>query len=165
MSLVSDLGVLSDRFTIHALSTNETFPSVTLPYFEVAAGRDVRQVTGIIGSVAFAPLVTLDQKAEWEAYSLQHQNWLEESERALSLPSSYQGLNISSYIYDRDVNGNTYPVQGVGPYFPLWQVSPPPSNLSQFINFNLASSGLFNAMLENATHLNGKWSLHLMRFR
>jgi hypothetical protein len=64
--------------TIAAGYLNSTFPFHTEPEFEISAGF-VDGMGGIMAA-AFAPLVTNDQRDQWEAYAVEHQGWIQQSD-------------------------------------------------------------------------------------
>jgi hypothetical protein len=63
--------------TSEAIMSNQVFPNVTLPHFEVTGGF-VDGMGGIMMAL-FAPLIPASQKQRWEEYSVQHQDWLNSS--------------------------------------------------------------------------------------
>eukprot|EP00538_Stauroneis_constricta_P004206 CAMPEP_0119548300 /NCGR_PEP_ID=MMETSP1352-20130426/2241_1 /TAXON_ID=265584 /ORGANISM="Stauroneis constricta, Strain CCMP1120" /LENGTH=852 /DNA_ID=CAMNT_0007593523 /DNA_START=60 /DNA_END=2618 /DNA_ORIENTATION=+ len=64
---------LSTMITTLALNTGSTFPNVTIPNFEML-GCNFRIVSGAT-FVSFSVLVTDDQRAGWNAYAQQNQNF------------------------------------------------------------------------------------------
>ena len=58
----------SVHITTTALVTNQSFPLVTVPYFEIG-GADTRVLADSV-DVWYCPLVTSNTRAEWEAYAL-----------------------------------------------------------------------------------------------
>jgi hypothetical protein len=68
---------LCGTITSEAILSNQVFPNVTLPYFEITGGF-VDGMGGIMMAL-FAPLIPASQKEEWEEYSVQHQDWLNRS--------------------------------------------------------------------------------------
>ena len=69
---------LSAAVTIAMNVTNSTFPYVTVPAYEITGGY--ADGMGGIMLAALAPLVKAEEKERWEAYSVEHQGWLQESE-------------------------------------------------------------------------------------
>ena len=68
---------LSSQVTIAAGLMNSSFPFHTEPQYEMTGGF-VDGMGGIM-SAAFAPLVSVNQREEWEKYSVENQGWIEES--------------------------------------------------------------------------------------
>jgi hypothetical protein len=68
---------LCGTITSEAIMSNQVFPNVTLPHFEVTGGF-VDGMGGIMMAL-FAPLIPASQKEQWEEYSVQHQDWLNSS--------------------------------------------------------------------------------------
>lgn len=67
---------LTAQITSHALNTNETFPFVTLPDFERRATTTL-QLAEVV-AIAMYPIITLEQRDAWTAYSVANQGWLNE---------------------------------------------------------------------------------------
>jgi hypothetical protein len=57
--------------------TNQTWPYVTIPDFAVRAAKVLPFSDAIV--VYFAPVVTPDQREQWEKYSVEHDHWIYES--------------------------------------------------------------------------------------
>jgi hypothetical protein len=149
----------------------ETFPFVTQPQFEIAAGY-ADGMGGIMG-VMYAPRVLPSQKEAWEEYSVKEApGWLEESfrlkiahpshrdavhgtfqdhehDRRRQLQDDDEPQNVSSFIYKWEdgvqVPETVTPGQAM---YPVWQTSPP--DLIP-INNNLLSDArvleLYNTMI------------------
>ena len=66
----------ADQITSHSLSTNETFPCVTLPNFEIQGGY-TRKQAGVLALLVL-PIVSTEDRSKWEAYSVANQGWLTE---------------------------------------------------------------------------------------
>ena len=70
------LEAFSTQITSHAISSNSTFPFVTLPDFERHATHTL-QLAEVVALLVF-PIVTAETRQEWEAYSRANQAWLVE---------------------------------------------------------------------------------------
>ncbi|KAG7366318.1 adenylate/guanylate cyclase [Nitzschia inconspicua] len=68
---------LCGTITSESLMSNQIFPNVTLPDFEITGGF-VDGMGGIMMAL-FAPLIPSSQKKKWEEYSVLHQDWLNRS--------------------------------------------------------------------------------------
>jgi hypothetical protein len=68
---------LSSSVTSFAASTNATFPFVTMPDFEVW-GSHVRDLSGS-HVIYWLPMVTDEQRGDWEVYAMQHRSHVDES--------------------------------------------------------------------------------------
>jgi len=72
---------LSSVITSEIMASNQSAPFVTIPNFEVTGG--FTEGMGGMVAIVFAPLLRFSEAAslreEWEAYSVQHKGWLEES--------------------------------------------------------------------------------------
>jgi len=93
---------LSAAVTSRAQGMDAEFPFVTMPRYEIAAGY--ADGLGGIMFAAFAPLVTSDQRIEWETYAQQNVDWIDESERLRQVhPSHRDPLHgtIQDHEHDR----------------------------------------------------------------
>jgi hypothetical protein len=169
---------LASALTVEALISEQAFPFVTQPHFEITGGF-VDGMGGIM-MVLFAPLVTESQRGAWKNYSVQHQNWLNESEwlkvnsphhrdplhgtiqdhehdrklfalnKDMDLPETISIIptQIWSWNGDDKVVVNTTSADGM--YAPLWQSSP---HFADTVNVDLLSdkriSNLYNMMIQN----------------
>jgi hypothetical protein len=70
------------------MAFNETWPFVTTPDFEIKGANTRLDAT--MEFVMFAPIVTEENSARWEEYSVDHQNWL--------VKSTEQGLQTSAWF-------------------------------------------------------------------
>jgi class 3 adenylate cyclase len=126
-SLDITLGAV-DIFIVKAVSyakySNSTWPFVTIPDFAVQAAK-------LLGSSAAVhcnmyPLVSKNQRAAWEPYSLLNDAWVEESINMQARNKNYDGPILTEY----ETLGSIHGVQGViaesdpGPFMPSWQSSP-----------------------------------------
>jgi hypothetical protein len=158
------LDSFSVAVTSHAISVGATFPNVTLPDYEVHACNNRILADGLF--VFYSPVVTDDARKGWEAYATENQGHLfpaylnevqlkteqdikygynvddvgmDGGARALLL-DSIEDKSFREEIWGPVGAGETQP-QGIGPYSPLWQISPvlPLENLLNFdyLDFNL----------------------------
>lgn len=119
----------------HARVTSNEWPFETFPFFESVASH-FRNVSGT-GLIIMAPVVRGSaEKDEWSLYSVQHQDWVEES---------YATMGWTGLPYP--IQGTIYDVSSTGVVFestddltmPLWQISEPPKDTG-IINYNLLSN-------------------------
>jgi hypothetical protein len=61
----------------HARASNQTWPFVTLPDFAVRMSKTVHLSRTI--NMNFLPLVTPDQRKDWEAYAIRNDDWVNET--------------------------------------------------------------------------------------
>jgi hypothetical protein len=68
---------LASLIQAHAMDTNQTWPLVTVSFFEthVMATRSLTEAYG----VTLFPFVESSNREDWEIYSVQHRDWLNES--------------------------------------------------------------------------------------
>lgn len=144
---------LSTAVTSHSLQSNETFPFLTIPHFEIRGTKNLILSRAL--QYTYAPLIKQSQKAEWESYVAQEKDWLDESiawqnevESASNEMQSRRYLDegssaITEYIWIGSVETK---VEQAGPgiefshadYAPIWQQSPAPKD-GGLINFDLLS--------------------------
>jgi class 3 adenylate cyclase len=118
----------ADSFIVKVVSyakySNSTWPFVTVPDFAV-------QVAKLLGSSAAIhcnvyPLVSKNQRAAWEQYSLLNDAWVEDGISTQARNKNYDGPILTDYgtlgiIHDNvGVVAETDP----GPFMPVWQSSP-----------------------------------------
>jgi hypothetical protein len=121
-NIISSHRLLSEHITATAIATNQTWPFVTIPHLEVEASY-CRQTSGA-EVLSVAPIVAQKDIARWGVYSVEHQNWLQES-RAIIRNSGRAGtLSLSSYV-----EGNIFPLiyEAADAFFslPIPAVNPP----------------------------------------
>ena len=125
------------------MSTNASWPHVTLPHFDIRSTERFEQRAGA-ELIIFAPLVQRAQKESWEKYAVQHQGWIEEDLFYRGLRYAKPG-NIPDKIYplfaELDDHQNDF-------YVPVWQVGPVPTNAS-IINLDLYSHPSFRRMIDD----------------
>jgi hypothetical protein len=109
--------------------------------------------------LSYAPLVKLLEREAWEAYAQEHQTWIQDGQdfhssqmtRALSTnlvdPAPAQVPNISESIFYYNAEGNPAVEKSKGPFLPIWQIAPVPSN-PQMINLNLLSHPVYSLLYQ-----------------
>ena len=108
-----------------ATSTNATFPTVTVPLFEIT-GYTARH-EGHLDMVAYTPVVTEAQRAEWQRYAIDNMDWIEQSRMFLSGKeeggdgASSTNTAVRPFIWQMDELGQEIPAFPA-PYLPMWQV-------------------------------------------
>ena len=137
-----------------AIATNAEFPFVTVPTFEIL-GQVTRAKSGV-EFLLFTPIVNDTILNEWGNYTEKNQWWVDES-RTLALasgeghwvPDDYSRKPIKPRIFEYDLEDPTVEIEPTNssPYFPIWQMSPPPFDPSHIINFNRASKPFFASHL------------------
>ena len=70
------LEAFSTQITSYGISSNSTFPFITLPDFERHATYTL-QLAEVVALLTF-PIITAETRSEWEAYSVANQGWLME---------------------------------------------------------------------------------------
>eukprot|EP00934_Nitzschia_sp_Nitz4_P006775 Nitzschia sp. Nitz4//scaffold127_size64804//37229//39533//NITZ4_006180-RA/size64804-augustus-gene-0.59-mRNA-1//-1//CDS//3329534762//6765//frame0 len=155
----------SAQLTSYAESSNSSWPYVALPDFERKATyvRELSQVQ----TLTFIPIVTKEDKGEWERFSIQNQGWFLEGLEVQGIPPKEwdqesidflssqwgvpNGTEIPHEIFNVIGNG-TGPVNEEGPYAIWWQFAPvlPTSSV---VNYNTLShptrSRPIRALMEN----------------
>jgi class 3 adenylate cyclase len=133
-NLFGTMRTASNSITGASVTTNRAFPYVTVPAFEIL-GEGVRRQSGAEWLI-YAPKVEESQVERWNLHATANQGWYDES-KTLAVALSEGSLTSSDYapgglmpfIYDLtiDENGNPVPMTSQnGPFYPLWQMSPPP---------------------------------------
>jgi hypothetical protein len=132
---------LSETITGAAWATNSTFPFVTPPIFEVHAFH--ARVKSGVEAILYNPLIlSQDDVPAWNNYSVENQGWIEESRAIVKSGAAENGtifLNgtVVPFIWTTESFEalNPVPVEGDGPFFPIWMMSPPPLR-PEFVNLN-----------------------------
>jgi class 3 adenylate cyclase len=161
--MIDSCDALSIAYTSYALSSNSTFPNVTLPNFQlVSANSRIMSETVVFN---YHPMVTDETRKGWEAYVVE--NRVEFNISTLSEYSSiaYQdaeynqshGRNLQVIQGFQDEIGNLGPdglvhpaLPGTGPYLPIWQLSPF-TPIPVLFNFNVLSHPASPAYKETIT--------------
>jgi hypothetical protein len=76
-NIFSTFRSLAETITASSFATEETFPFVTVPGFEVA-GRHARIQSGI-EILAYTPLISKENTSLWQQYAFSRQGWIDES--------------------------------------------------------------------------------------
>jgi hypothetical protein len=95
--------------------------------------------------IAYTPLIkNTVERDEWKDFSVGHDNWIADGHAFY--PDAEENVAelepISSAIYRLDDQGDAVLDLTSGPYFPAWQMSPPPTD-TEIVNFNYASDAVF----------------------
>jgi class 3 adenylate cyclase len=118
----------ADAFILKVVSyarySNSTWPFVTTPDFAVQAAK----LLSISSAVFFNqyPLVSNDQRAEWEKYSIENDAWVEDGIQVQARNKNYAGPIVTEYETHGIIHDNDGDVaqSNPGPYLPAWQSSP-----------------------------------------
>jgi len=141
------VNTLADQITSHALTSGQTFPTVTLPHFEIH-GNDAR-IQGDTVGIQFMPLVTDENRGQWEEYALAEREQIDvafdEDTRLRKEQDEYFGLNSTldtnctqqqpsanetilddgtgfhPRIWTEGALNNYDDADGTGPFLPFWQ--------------------------------------------
>jgi len=167
------INVMADAITSYALSSGETFPGVTLPNFAVH-GSNVR-LQSDSPLVSWMPLVTDDNRLEWEEYALANRSQWDEAyqedvelrnwqDQEFGIISNFTSMPRPSNPADTNVlnDGTGFHPQifsygmvtprgdepeGSGPFLPLWQRSPVHPMNQMLLNFNIATAQTLSGVL------------------
>jgi hypothetical protein len=117
---------IADSFALglvsYATHTNQKWPFVTLPDFGKRSAKIRTLAKGKV--ISIYPLVTLEQREQWQNYSLQHDDWVQEGLEVQANDIRYQGKIVSEYETNGVIHNNFGPSQEPGPFLPKWQTSP-----------------------------------------
>jgi hypothetical protein len=138
--------------TSETLSTQATWPFVTVPHFEVR-GLELNELSNSL-MIGFSPLVPGHLKEAWETYATHMQDWIEEGvDYNIDLHKEFiwqvEHLEpISPHIYKLsdsakdDPETARIPVTGDGPFLPVWQFAPAPHSV-RVVNYDLLNNEVF----------------------
>jgi hypothetical protein len=144
-NIVGLVNILSLVISSWAGSFDAQWPNFTLPDFE-QWGVESRFLTGAV-LIAFSPLVKHEDRAAWEAYSFENQQWIADGSSLYGVPGS-EVRDISRFIYRR-TSRSYVPEVEMEKYSPVWQMSPPPPDAS-VVNFNLFNNPTFERLVNFA---------------
>ena len=143
-NIITVLSSISISITTHALDKGESWPFVTMPYFDAQVDQVLEAAEA--NYVAFCPLVENDQRSEWET-------WTASNDSSVVTPFIFhqaltnQGLGSAERSPDAEV------------YAPVWQVSP---SKPDFINKNLLDNPVLSTIIENFEETQGDAILSMM---
>lgn len=121
------------------------WPFVTIPNFEVQ-GQDALEHTGA-RLLSICPIVTTDNRDEWETYSVENQDWIQESIE-VSGEDTTSSAGISSFIFRPAFPrlNATVPLYE-DKYLPIWQTAPIAGN-EMMVNFDIFNYSLVPKVFE-----------------
>jgi hypothetical protein len=131
--------------TSYALDNNLTWPFVTVPDWELRTNQ-ARHSTGL-ESIALTPLVYEPQLKEWEAYSQQNIDWLDQGLRIQGRYPSSNGPQVSPEVYRLNVEG-----EPPNFYMPVFEIGPAPDILS-IINMDTLAYTTFQRSFDDSLDL------------
>ena len=142
------------------LQNNESFPYVSVPYFEVYS-NDVRARANA-DLVLYGPLTS--DFNDWKNFSMSKADWVNNSlaifstlesnsERLIGAPEESSGGEIRTW----GEAGNLVPANTLeDKLLPLLHYSPPLEHLGKFQNFDLSSEEVLRSLMSSAANLSGK---------
>lgn len=135
MNKFQALSSLAVAFTAQAIANNNTWPFVTLNSFHERAAS-VRKISGAL-LLEILPIVTDDDRVEWEAYSVQRLGWVQGG-RAYQKNEQGDANNAGKKLI-RNLNGESSQLkEGSG----LFQQPPPSPTLEgPALDFSASGSG------------------------
>jgi CHASE domain len=158
-SAFSVVSIVASTLTSHTVTSGAKWPFFTMPYMEIM-GRESNELSGAL-QLTVVPLVTQANKAQWEAFSVENQTWIQEGvDTASDLnlldddKNEYYSIidPITGFIFrrkDNDLEGDIKIAQdgpgltfGPGQYGPVWQQVPAPHD-TVIINFDFLSHSVF----------------------
>ncbi|CAJ1957210.1 unnamed protein product [Cylindrotheca closterium] len=119
-------------FTSYELSSDQSWPMVTLPNFELRGGH-VNELGDFL-SVGFLPLVDSSMRDTWQNATQENLQWLTDANHICGT------LTVSSDILQVDTSEGLTRDDSNGPFLPTWQQTPAEGSL---ININYLSHPRF----------------------
>ena len=133
---------LSTTLTSYAIDTNQSWPFVTLPDYELRATETI-DLASVLSCVMLPLVSNPEEKDKWESYVVDNDSWFKEGLRiqaqqgiqtdgeedeneSLQLLENIRngtGLDIEHRIF-RVAGSGTEPDDGPGPYLPWWTMAP-----------------------------------------
>jgi class 3 adenylate cyclase len=126
---------LSIAYTSHALSSNSTFPNVTLPNYHIHTCNMRIMSEAVVFN--YQPIVTDETRKGYEAYAIENRghffDTVAKEMASIQYQDAYFNSTINRNLQDEPVfadeiynvipDGSNAP-EGSGPYLPIWQTSP-----------------------------------------
>lgn len=112
------------RVVSQARSTDAKWPFVTIPDLAVQTAKLIAQTDSIY--MTFYPLITGDQRPEWERFTTNNSGWVEEALRVQSQNPNFHGPILEEYPISNEIwkNDGPEPADNPGPFAPSWMGSP-----------------------------------------
>eukprot|EP00934_Nitzschia_sp_Nitz4_P004638 Nitzschia sp. Nitz4//scaffold197_size40390//30718//39231//NITZ4_007521-RA/size40390-augustus-gene-0.11-mRNA-1//1//CDS//3329540496//4628//frame0 len=131
--------------TLEASMSNYSWPLVTFPSFPVSSAN-ARLMSPVISTLLVAPLVTDDDRQDYEEYTVENQDWMDASEQWHEL-TARQDSRALKQVYDEIYETLDQPLVAPtpGPYYPIRQSDPLNRTL---VNLNLLSVSMVSTELE-----------------
>lgn len=154
--ILFEMRTLSDTVTAESVLSDDQFPFVTVPFYELHARKLV--VKCAFETVTFAPLVADSEVGLWETYSVEKQGWIDESRELVlkgggTLEDEVEGGILPIHGEDGEFDFNsTIP----GMHAPVWQSSPPPFDAS-FVNLDFFALPFAGELYRAMNTLRGEW--------
>jgi hypothetical protein len=123
---------LSVAVTSLSLHKNDTWPNFSFPHNAERLNKPHELSKAVL--IALSPVVNADERSAWEDYAFSTQDeWANEG---LVTQGEERRLNQIPYSIHSGTSGGYIPVDVTGPFSPLWQIDPVPSDKS-IVNFDL----------------------------
>ncbi len=119
-----------------SMQSDTNWPFFYDPNFHVL-GKNFRDSSSA-DTVAFSPLVTIENKLPWEGFSQANQNWITDGLDWDGVDTTEPIESIPSLIYKREMNGSITTDVGPGPFAPMWEISQAPTD-SSVVNYDTLS--------------------------
>jgi len=148
-SKFNELMTLSTTITSYALDTGSTWPNVTLPHF-TQRSQSIIQLAGM-EMVIFTPIVSLENKAGFEAYAREHQDWIAKDLVYTDDPNRNVG-SISPEIQRLPFHQDSEYFSDLV-YLPAWQYGPSVKNAS-LVNKDLIGDVTFARVMDDSIESN-----------
>jgi class 3 adenylate cyclase len=129
---------LGRAFTSYELNSNESWPLVTIPDFELRGGH-ARELGDVL-SVGIHPLVNSGMRETWENYTALNIDWFGQAKSKCGAGTG-QNLEFSEEMLRLDGESGFVVDDSAGPYLPTWQLTPATENI---INLNILSHPIFS---------------------
>ena len=107
---LKSLDSLAVAVVSHAITTNQTWPFVTVPHFAFHSAKMISNSDAVV--VIMLPLVAAEKRTQWENYTITHNQWVNESVPLQEDYAFYSGpLNYDTSEYDGVIYGDFGPVE------------------------------------------------------
>ena len=134
--------------TSYTLSAGMEWPNVVIPHFEIRS-KEARELSGA-ELIAFAPIVSKDDKSIWEAFAVKSQGWIQEGLELQGLTDVSSGMIAEQMHSFSNEGGITQKEEEL--FVPLWQIGSAPTNTS-IVMMDLYTHPSFKRMIDDVLEI------------
>lgn len=163
-SMESAFRTVSNMVTAYTVQNQSQWPFVTVPNFQIRAITTQQMSKAVV--LGLSPLVPGQDIGQWEAYSMTHQYWMDDTlNQQEKLFDTLYNSNAMQVVWQEDSRDNALPIPSsvyqikrngyptvINPpipkyVLPMWELAPAPRHNASIVNYDLLNHTVFaNAM-------------------